>query len=235
MAQACIVYLMQPSFASGHCDWNQLKTRLEQWPLYYYAAHYWPFHVEASIELDEETWGLIQQFFNTRKSHKGGNYAAWAGSLTPDIDEPSLRHTQPLYYAASFGITSLIKKLLATDPGLNVNALGGRFDSPPVQVAVYRNHPAAVKLLLDANANPMIPNSQGESCWLWAYLRRHTEVQKILSEYGVKRTKADDAALRDRYDKFEPSTSDDSSPDEDYYVVHGYGGTLEEIQKAWQH
>jgi hypothetical protein len=35
--------------------------------------------------------------------------------------------TQPLYFAASFGIESLIRKILGTDPNLDIEAPGDRY------------------------------------------------------------------------------------------------------------
>ncbi|KAF4625355.1 hypothetical protein G7Y89_g12812 [Cudoniella acicularis] len=186
-SQAWLVYLLQPTFASGHCDLDTLANRLQQWPLYHYAAHFWPFHVNASSsaddDLNEETWRLLHQFFSTRNS-----------TASPRVRETYC--TQPLYYAASFGIMSLIRKLLDSDPDLDINAKGSRFDSTPVQVATYRNHPAAVKLLLEGNANPMVVGSYGQNCLLITVLGRYAEVRELLRDYGVTWTEADADLLR---------------------------------------
>ena len=200
MAQMCLVYLLQPYFAVGYCKWIDLAHRLEKWPLYHYAAHFWPLHVKASAGvLDDKTWFLLQRFFNTRGASTGGNFVAWIVALTPDITRTKAKETHPLYYAASFGITSLIRKLLDSNPGLDVNAPGGRFCSSPLQVAGYRDHPAAVEMLLQANADPMAVNSQNESCLFWAVLRRHKEVRKLLEDHGAKWTSTDTALLKSRY------------------------------------
>lgn len=172
IAQSCLIYLLQPSFATDPFHKQQLVDRLSQCPLYYYAAHFWPFHIEASgdNDIDHKTWCLLEQFFAARNTPNGGNYVAWVVALTPGIKRSLARCTQPLYYAASFGSTSLIRKLVSSDPDLDINATGSRFDSTALQVAVYRNHPAAVRLLLDYSADPGKCNKLGESCLFWAVL-----------------------------------------------------------------
>lgn len=201
ITQSCLVYLLQPSFATDQFHKQHLMDRLNRYPLYHYAAHFWPFHIEASgnNDIDDKTWRLLVQFFDTRNTRNGGNYVAWVLALTPGIKTALAIRTQPLYYAASFGNTSLIRKLLSSDPSLDINATGSRFDSTALQVAVYRNHPAAVKLLLECNADPAKANKLGESCLFWAVLRRHGEVQKILEEQAVKWTEADAYRLEHRY------------------------------------
>jgi hypothetical protein len=189
MAQTCIVYLSHPAFSLGYCDEAALRRCIKEWPLYNYATHFWPFHVRASGSiLDNVTWQLLQLFFNTKNMTNGGNFATWGVALTPDIELEAMKRTHPLYYAASFGLTSLIQKLLESNQNIDIEAPGGRFASPPLQVAAYRNHPNAVKLLLEAGANPMRLNDQRESTLYWATVRGHIEVQELLLSYRAELT-----------------------------------------------
>jgi hypothetical protein len=192
MAKTCIVYLLHSAFALGYCNEAVLRRCIKEWPLYHYATHFWPFHVRASGDiLDDGIWQLLGLFFDTKKTAKGGNFATWVVALTPDIPLEAVQRTQPLYYAASFGITSLIRKLLESDADIDIEAPGGRFASPPLQVAAYRNHPTAVELLLEVGADPMALNGQGDSCLHWAILRGHMEVQRLLRSYGATLTLQD--------------------------------------------
>jgi hypothetical protein len=193
IAQACLLYLLDPAFSLPRCDWETLGRLITNWPLYLYAANFWPLHLQASdSRLDERTWLLLQKFFNTKNVDRpGGNFEAWVRALTPNISSKALRISQPLYYAASFGVTPLIQKLLEANPAQDVDAPGGRFLSSPLQVAGYRGHTAAVRLLLDAKADPMSINALSESCLLWSILRGHHEVEKLLKDSGAYLTKRD--------------------------------------------
>jgi hypothetical protein len=192
IAQTCLVYLLQPAFASGYCDENGILARNREWPLFHYAVHFWPFHVTISGDvLDDITWHLLLRFFRTKNAANGGNFAAWAVALTPDIALKNIHYTQPLYYAASFGITSLIRKLLDTNPEIDIDAPGGRFECSPLQVATFRHHQTAVKMLLEAGADPMSLNVRGESCLYWAVVQGHVEAEDLLKSYGATLTSRD--------------------------------------------
>jgi hypothetical protein len=195
IAQLCLVYFMQEEFSVGHCNWATLQKLLQEWPLFHYAANFWPYHVKASgPRLDERTWTLLQHFLDTRKLPKSGNYGAWIAALVPDAEHA--RKTHPLYYAASFGVTSLMKRIIYSEPGLNIDALGGGCFSTALHVAVYRNHPEAVKVLLEAGANPMTTNCFGKSCLYFAIGSHYAEVQGMLLDHGALLTEKDVHALR---------------------------------------
>lgn len=185
IAQTCLVYLLHP--ATGRCRWDVHKGRVEVWPLYNYAVQFWPFHIRAAGEnLDEQTWNILQRFFATKSNPLGGAYGAWQKALAPDISPARAGRTQPLYYAASFGMTAVVRKLLEQVPNIDVDALGGRRGSSALQVACYRNYPAVVKLLLDAHADPLLRNDVGETCLYWAKRQKHHEIQTLLEEHGAK-------------------------------------------------
>jgi hypothetical protein len=192
MAQTCLGYLLNPAFASGRGDWDTLYARLKDWHLFHYSVYFWPYHVKALGEsLDEQTWHLIQAFFNTKEAERDGYYGAWLAALTPKTFLQNVPCTQPLYYAASFGLTSVIKRILEADPKVDVNALGGRALSPPLQAASYRNHPDAVKTLLEAGAYPNALSITGLSSLFFAILNEYQEVQKLLEEYGATLTEVE--------------------------------------------
>lgn len=203
ISQACLVYLLHPAFSLPRCNGPTLRRHIVDWPLYYYAVNFWPFHVQASgPELHERTWCLLQKFFKTKNIHKpGGNFETWVRALTPSISIRALEISQPLYYAASFGVTPLIQKLLESDPNLDVDAPGGRYMSSPLQVAGYRGHTAAVKLLLEAGADPMSVNAQSESSLSWAIIRGYHDVVELLTGSGAYVTKRD-LALAEKYGYF---------------------------------
>ncbi len=112
-------------------------------------------------------------------------------ALMPKSAVKDLLATQPLYFATSFGITSLVRKLLETDSNLDIEAPGGRVASSPLQVACFRGLTATVKLLLEANADPMSRNQAGTSCLFWATFWRHSEISELLQSYCATFTNDD--------------------------------------------
>jgi Ankyrin repeats (3 copies) len=183
IAQTCLVYLMHPAFASGYGGKDITTARLKDWPLFHYAANWWPFHVKAiGHPLDDETWQLIDSFFATKDSSGGGNFGAWVSYLVPEITS---RTTQPLYYAASYGITTVVEKLLASQPKPTIDARGGRLGGTALYAACYRDNNEVIKLLLEAGADPMLVNEAGESCLFWPTVRGNVEAQELLETYGA--------------------------------------------------
>ena len=73
---------------------------------------------------------------------------------------------------------------------------------PALQVAAYRNHPAAVKLLLEKRANPMALNDNEESSLYWAILRDYVEVQNLLKSHGATLTPQEDRKLKYWQERF---------------------------------
>jgi len=185
MAQTCLAYLLRSTFASGYCDRDATQARLRDQPLLHYAANLWPFHVNAVGEsLDERTWRLIEQFFATKDWAGGGNFGSWVAALVPDIQSRTTK-TQPLYYAASYGMTVVVRRLLDSSPNIVIDARGGRLESTALHVACYRQHLDVVKLLLEAGANAMSINGAGESCIFWPTVRNNVKLQRILKSYGA--------------------------------------------------
>lgn len=197
IAQTCLIYLLQPPLAERFCSWDDVQLRLKELPLLQYAAQYWPYHSNSAGDtIDAETWRLVQQFFATKALKGGGNFASWIAALTPDISLRIIQSTHPLYYAASFGMASVVQKLLETDRSIDINARGGRFGSPALQAACYRNHPKTAKVLLEAGADPMALNDQGESCMFWAAMRGATGAQRLLEAFGARFTETDLEVMR---------------------------------------
>jgi ankyrin repeat protein len=75
-----------------------------------------------------------------------------------------------------------------------------------LHVAAYRNHPAAVTILLKAGAAPMQYNNLGENALEWSILRGYTEVQRILEEHGATSDKWDRKAKQWRLNSITRST-----------------------------
>jgi hypothetical protein len=187
LARTCLAYLMNPQFAIGH-ERSKIKQRLKEFPLLPHAVRFWPMYLERDKGAHEDfiepsTKELLQAFFATSKLPKGGNFTFWVGMLIPSSPDNYIINTNPLYYAASYGLTEVVRIILETEPDIDIDQLGGRAYSTALHVAVYRGHPDVVKLLLEKGANPNIPNNKDESPLYWATLNgRMTE---LLIQYGA--------------------------------------------------
>lgn len=187
LAKKCLSYLRFPEFESGYCDWKGVKERQKSWPLLDYAAHTWATHTKAiGDNLDEALQQSIRDFFATSGYSQGGNFGAWVQILLPWSPLPNIQSTEPLYYASSFGLTSIVRTLLDTDKDLDIEAPGGRFGSTALHVACYRGRTDVVKILLEAGANPKSHNSVGETSLQWARRGEYQEIADLLVEYGAK-------------------------------------------------
>ena len=157
----CLQYLSLDEFRTGYCtDSDALNTRSQAYPLLIYAAQSWPVHAKslAFNSWDRET---IMRFLSTRHLHHGGNYASWVQVLLPEQDVHTILRTQPLYYAASFGLLSVVKLILEVDRVIDVDARGGRYNSTPLFVTCFRSHFDVARILLHAGADPNLLDGGG--------------------------------------------------------------------------
>ncbi len=186
LAEKCLTYLSLPAFASGYCDHKTLWRRLKDWPLLDYAAHIWGLHVRAiGQDITHSLQTRIREFFATSKLPGGGNFGAWVQVLLRSAPSETVEMTQPLYYAASFGLTSVVRTLIETDKDLNLESCGGRHGSSALHVAAYRGHYDVVELLLRAGADPRAENDLGETALLWARTKGFGEICELLIRYGA--------------------------------------------------
>ena len=194
IAQTYLVYLLGRQFSDGHCGWRFMEHRCAMFPLFQAAVLLFPAHIRTvdshgDDDVDTVTKQLVQKLFSTRQNTNGGNYAAWVGGLIPEADTNTIVNTPPLYYAASFGMTSIVKTLLADMSKSEIDIKGGRAQSTPLHVACFRGKARIVKLLLEAGADPNSTNCKGESCLYWAREADNSDYEEIydlLIKYGAE-------------------------------------------------
>ncbi|CAM1511169.1 Fc.00g086820.m01.CDS01 [Cosmosporella sp. VM-42] len=150
----CLSYLRLDVFASGPiASITQYHVRLGTHPLINYASTYWPTHSER-YPLPPEDESFILSFFATKDLSNGSSFDSWVQILLETDSLEPIRRTQPLYYAASFNMLSVLKILLQPKLGVDLDRSGGRFGSTALFVAIWRGNVEAAKLLIEAGADP---------------------------------------------------------------------------------
>ena len=182
----CLTYLMFHNFDVGCHNREHLSDRFENFHLLNYAAFCWAMHAgQGGYLIDEEDHSLISRFLSTYDSPHGGNFTHWVLCLIEDVDEHTIRATEPLYYMCSFGLISVVEGLIKNHPKLNIDAPGGRMFSTPLQVTCTRGPIDIIHLLLERGANPNSRNIDQRSCLFWAVRYQRQDVYQLLRQYGA--------------------------------------------------
>jgi hypothetical protein len=190
IVRRCLTYLCLENFKSGYApSVDKHFSRLEEYRFLEYAAHYWPIHA-AACKLDRRAGELVNKFFKTSSLPGRGNFGVWVQTLIRRVDTKVIETTQPLYYAASFGMTSVVKAMIASDPNLDINARGGRTGATPVFIAAWRHYFDVVDILLQAGADPTIADPETEINVLELARCRTSDapLRDILAKWGYIRS-----------------------------------------------
>lgn len=171
----CLTYLMFDDFKSGVAPSPvSVAFRHRDFPLLEYATLYWGIH--ASFATKSE-WSLAERFFSTRALPRGGNFGAWVSCLIPDCSPDQVMNTEPLYYAASFGIVPMVRTLLSGSVSIDLERPGGRFGSTPLQVACFRRRREVAEILVAAGADFCSEDrGSGVPAWIWVLFNGWTDL-----------------------------------------------------------
>ncbi|KAL9609937.1 MAG: hypothetical protein Q9167_005333 [Letrouitia subvulpina] len=170
IAMLCLTYL---SFGAFNRERQEPSSLLCEWyPFLDYATFYWALHMQEVTDLSEPLWGTLRSFLLSSDDGRQ-NFNNWVTVLVPD--STLAKTTTPLYYAASYGLTTVVKFLLSV--GVDTEVHGGRGGATPINIAAYRGHLDVVKLLHKHGADPLKPDlSSGLNAMQWAYYQRALEV-----------------------------------------------------------
>lgn len=194
LAIKCLAYLSLEEFSTGPCEnHSDIMDRYQRYPFLEYATQDWPLHTQRLEELGDSLWASLRSFLFSADTGRG-NFHSWVQLLIPG--SKNVTRTPPLYYAASFGLTLVVRYLL--EAGANVEVHGGRSGATPINIASFRGHEDVVRLLLEYGADPHAKDEAGWSAIWWARLNRHWKVVDIFDEIedaaGSKSNKAGDSS-----------------------------------------
>lgn len=188
IAKACLTYLNMDQFSDGYQGWKIHNAILREWPLLDYAARFCGLHLRiVENDLDLSARNLLQKLVSTHVLPNGGNFGTLVGTVWRMASQDFIRTTKPLYFAASYGLVSLVRLLLIDVAAVDLEAKGGHFGSSPLQVASYRGNTDCVRLLLAAGADPNSTNVLNETSLYWARSNGSLEIVDLLCRYGATR------------------------------------------------
>ena len=184
LLRKCLTYMMFTDFAGGYRstyhEWRDFSGR---WPLLSYAAQYWASHAHTlDTRMESYDRDLISKFCGKSSSDRGGNFGFWVQCLSPTVDVRIAHDTQPLYYAASYGLRTVVGSLISANTPIDLDAVGGRVNWTSLQVTCFRGHYGVAKDLLDAGANPYLRDRFGRSALYYALCRGHDDIAELLRQ-----------------------------------------------------
>ena len=190
LLRKCLTYMMFTDFGKGYYpSFQEWKAFSRQWPLLGYASIHWASHSRAlDAELEPQDQELISKLYSTSKHERGGNFGSWVQCLYPEAEYRVARDTQPLYYAASFGLRAVVRSLISANGDIDLDAVGGRNDSTALQVACFRGHYAVAQDLLQAGANPYHRDGFGRSSLFYALCYGDEDIAELLRQSLRSRT-----------------------------------------------
>jgi hypothetical protein len=188
IAKACLTYLNMDQFSSGYQGRKIQDARLREWQLLDYAARFCGLHLRiVENDLDLSARNLLHKLLSTHILPNGGNFGSLVGTVWRAATQDSIQTTKPLYFAASYGLVSVVRLLLSDVATADLEARGGRFGSSPLQVASYRGNIDCVRLLLEAGADPNSTNHRNETSLYWARRNGSVEIVDLLRSKGATR------------------------------------------------
>lgn len=181
----CLTYLRLSAFSSGPVKtMPAFRARLSSHPLVSYAASSWPIHTEH-FPLQPADESLILDFFATKtRGPNGSSFDSWVQFLLSTTELASIRSSHPIYYAASFNMIAVLRMLVRPELGIDLERRGGRFSSPPLYVAIWRNNYEAAEVLLRAGADPLARDEDPyrTTCYALAVRKGATELVTLMEE-----------------------------------------------------
>ncbi|KAH6844808.1 hypothetical protein B0I37DRAFT_312184, partial [Chaetomium sp. MPI-CAGE-AT-0009] len=175
MAKACTTYLSFDVFQRGPCLTDtDFEERLQTYPLYDYAAHFWGHHAREAASEDP----LILEFSQSEAKTEASSQALLAIKdcrCSWSIRDIAAR-MGGLHLAAYFGLEKLVPALIGK---FGVDPEDGD-KRTPLSWAAQNGHESVVRLLLGEGANKASTDNSGMTPLSWATRGGHDAVVQLL-------------------------------------------------------
>lgn len=212
LARDCLTYLEFGEFRKGPCQSDTAYCdRIKRHPLARYVSTAWSYHIRFAQQHEQQSSPVPSQNTNNDTLHNLSvsffspfsrpTFMSWIQIL--NADSPFKwnlypRHATPLYYASSFGLTSLVSHLLSSLPSDNplaltkaLNSPGSRFGGTAVHAATIRHHLDIMDLLLSAGADPARGDFNNVTPLHSAASQGNMQTIRVLLRYGAPLTTRD--------------------------------------------
>ncbi|KAI1259166.1 hypothetical protein F5Y18DRAFT_443733 [Xylariaceae sp. FL1019] len=180
----CMAYISYRDLRDGPCkSAAEYLDRLQRFPFLRHAARFWPYYYKA-LPADEELELTVVKFVSAENRTL---FMSWIQIINADTTFSwnfYPEHATGLYYAATFGLTTIVKRLVRLETDLN--APGSRYGGTALHGAVYRMHIPVVKLLLDAGVDVNKADSLKVTPLHTAATLGNVELMKLLLEFSAK-------------------------------------------------
>ncbi|KAL2126985.1 hypothetical protein VTI74DRAFT_11529 [Chaetomium olivicolor] len=195
LALSCIWYLQAsacldnlPSIENTEDDdswyWDEREPKQHtalrlEFPFVEYACNNWPVHAAKSFSAGMASTALLSALDGFLAP--GQRLSAW---LSIEWRPRAAKDVTPWHIAARYGLTQYLQHLVSREGVANIDCIdsGGR---TPLFHAAEMGHAAAVKLLIEAGANPDLDKDIGLKPLHRAAANNHAEVVAVLLAAGV--------------------------------------------------
>lgn len=181
LALYCLTYLSFDAFAPDLHPKHAWSSLYLKYNFLSYAVQNWALHVKEAGQPGEPLWNAMKSFLLSEEAGRH-NFENWVLLLIPG--SRYAKNTPPLYYAASYGLTTVVQYLL--DMGADPEVPGGRVGATPINIAAFRGNLDTVKLLFERGADPLARDNEGLSALDWAKYRGNMGVVKFFEEEGYR-------------------------------------------------
>jgi ankyrin repeat protein len=179
LAKSCLSVLL-------HLDYTIDEAKLKNFPLAEYTAEHWVEHAQFE-DVSSCIWDGIDLLFDEDQPH----LATWVwvcnmylyGDSPIGNTRPEELYCLPLYYAALFGFSDLVERLLTSHPQ-DIDAEGGDYGTP-LNAALDEGHLDIAQFLLDRGAVGDNVGSKEQTGLYIASSRGYTDVVRSLIDRGA--------------------------------------------------
>ncbi|KAI0406319.1 hypothetical protein F4802DRAFT_558775 [Xylaria palmicola] len=185
----CMTYISYHDLRNGPCkSAAEYLDRLQRFPFLRHAAIFWPYYYRA-LPPDEKLDMEVVKFMSEENRALFMSWVQVINADTPFSWNFYPEHATILYYAATFGLAAIVKKLIKLE--LDLDAPGSRYGGTALHGAVYRMHTPVVKLLLDAGADVNKADFLKVTPLHTAATLGNIELMKLLLEFSANRDAID--------------------------------------------